>query len=122
MGGRTSRGQKYLDMSQWGGAKKFGQTVKGGDIFWTSRQGGAKNFGLGQYFLKSLKSDFLCFWGVLGTFNFWVQGGAKNFGRVVRGGRTKSDASLGGGERNRTVEIFGFLRGQIVCCVKMRRK
>ena len=25
------------------------------------------------------------FWGVLGTLNFWVQGGAKNFGRPVEG-------------------------------------
>ena len=31
------------------------------------------------------------FWGVLGTLNFWVQGGAKNFGRVIWGGRNFFD-------------------------------
>ena len=59
------------------GAKNFGRPVKGG---------GEKFFGLGQYFFKSLRTNFNIFWGVLGTFNFWVQGGgAKKFGRVVRG-------------------------------------
>ena len=68
-GGRTTRG-----------AKNFGRVAKGGEKFWTSRQGGAKNFGqaakgggaknfgLGQYFLKSLKSDFFMFLGCFGHF------------------------------------------------------
>ena len=36
---------------------------------------------------------FGVFWALL---IFGSKGGAKIFGRVVRGGRTKSDASLGG--------------------------
>ena len=39
------------------------------------------------------------------------EGGASQIGRPIRGGG-----------RNRTVDIFGFLRGQKVCCVKMRGK
>ena len=37
------------------------------------------------------------------------------------GGRTKLDAPLGGTKEIGPSNIFG-LRGQIVCCVKMRRK
>ena len=57
-----------------GGGEKFWRRHEGegGDNLWTSRQGGeifgqaakgggAKNFGLGQYFFKFLKPDFLCF-------------------------------------------------------------
>ncbi len=62
------------------------------------RQGGAKNFGLGQYFFKSLKPDFFYVLGCFGHFKFlgprggekfWTRhlGGAKNFGRVIWGGR-----------------------------------
>ena len=64
----------------------MGGGILRGEPNWTTREGGgAKLFGLYQYFFKSLKPDLLCFWGILGTFNFWVQGGAKNFERVVRG-------------------------------------
>ena len=61
-----------------------------------------------EYFLSS-KTRFLCFCGVLGTFNFWVKGGG--IGRVVIGG-TKLDIFL------------DFFWGPIpiACCVKMRCK
>ena len=61
------------------------------------------------------------FWGILGTFNFGSKEGANNFGRVVRGAN-EIGRVIRGAERNRTIDIFGFLRGQMVCCVKMRRK
>ena len=41
-------------------------------------------------------SDLLCFWGILGTFNFWVQGG----------GRKILDASLGGGGANKIERVI----------------
>ena len=37
---------------------------------------GLNNLDFGQSFLKFLKPDFFY---VLGTFNFWVKGGANNF-------------------------------------------
>ena len=73
-------GRKNLD-NPLGGAKNFGQPVRGGRKILDNPLGGATNFGLGQYFFKFLKPDFLCFLGVLGTFNFWV----KFFGRLIRG-------------------------------------
>ena len=85
-----------------GGRKILDKPSRGGEEFWTSRQGGAKIFGLGQYFFKSLKPDFFMFWGVLGTLNFWVQGGAKNFGRVIWGGEKFWTCHLGGAKN------FGF--------------
>ena len=99
------------------GVSQIRRPVKGGEPNWTTRRGGAKKFGLGQYFFKSLKLDFLCFWGVLGTFNFLVQGGRQILDASL-GGANEIGRVIRGGERNRTVDIFGLLRGQILCCVK----
>ena len=87
MGGTHHPGGEEFWMRREGGVKHFGQAVKGGEKFWTSRQGGANNFGLGQFFFNVPENTiFSCFVGILGTFNFLVKGGAKNFGRVAKGG------------------------------------
>ena len=49
-----------------------------------------------------LKHSFSCFVGILGTFNFLVKEGAKNFGRVAKGG-----------------EFFGILRENKGTHIKM---
>ena len=51
-------GRAKLDDPQRGGRDKSDDPLVGG----------AKHFGLGLYFFKFLKPIFLCFWGVLGTF------------------------------------------------------
>ena len=55
-----------------GGAKIFGRVAKGG---------GQKILDLVIFFSKFLKHSFFIFMGILGTFNFLVKGGAKNFTR-----------------------------------------
>ena len=59
-------------------------------------EGGAKQFGFWSIIFKIPKTRFFY---VLGTFNFWVKGGANNF----------------------VLSIF-LDRDQIVCCIKMRCK
>ena len=101
-GGRRAKS----DDLRKGGASQIGRLVKGGASQIGRPIRGAKNFGLGPK-----TRFFLCFWVFWALLFFGQRGGAKIFGCVVRGG-----------ERNRSVDIFGFLRGQIVCCLKMRRK
>ena len=57
-----------------------------GGKFWTRCKGGGE-FGLGNLdFSMFLKHSFFMFCGYFGHFNFLVKGGAKNFGRVAKGG------------------------------------
>ena len=59
----------------------------------------------------------------LGCFgHFWVQGGRQILNASLGGANEIGRVIREGGERNWTVNIFGFLMGQIVCCVKIRRK
>ena len=50
------------------------------------------------------------FWGVLGTLNFWVQGGAKNFGRVIWGGAKNFGRVIWGGRKILDFDFFLILR------------
>ena len=54
--------------------------------------------------------------GILGTLNFLVKGGAKNFGRVAKGGRKILDASFRGGEKFwilNFLESLGKIKGHV---------
>ena len=104
----------------FGGGRKFLDTPRRGGVFGRVINRAKK---LDQFFQMLLKHIFV----VLGihSWNFDFRSlergmeifgcganGAKNFGGVIKGGKQK----------NLTVNCFEFLRGQIVCCLKMSQR
>ena len=55
---------------------------------------------MGAAYNESLKPDYYVFWVFWVLLIFGSKGGAKNFGRVAKGGRKILDVSFGGGAKN----------------------